>query len=323
MGKIKKITEKELVGGTQGTDIYPVTSVKAVYDENNERLDNILNRRGVVNISTNYNADHIAEVLTLEQAIAKVPSKDRVLGFQGKFLSENGWKSYVFIGDSIADWTNKTKWNNYLTGTDIVQESGEAEDKVMSQKAITIAIADETTRAKSAEQAIIYDISAHNNGVVFESLSAILSSSNLNTLIPTSVRHGGMSIRFIQSSDNKYVQYRLMSDTFNITVANWERYNDVTASNQSFSDLDISDEEGNVIARFSDGEFQTKNFDTTNTPSQAEDNSTAEFQISDPDGNIIAEFQGGHFRTKEFNSRNVSGAEIVKDAQGRNILLFK
>lgn len=140
MGKIKKITENELVGGAQNTDIYPVTSVKAVYDENNERLDHILNRRGVINISTNYNADHIAEVLTLEQAIAKVPSKDRVLGFQGKFLSENGWKSYVFIGDSIADWTNKTKWNNYLTGTDVVQEPGDSEDKVVSQKALNDAL---------------------------------------------------------------------------------------------------------------------------------------------------------------------------------------
>ena len=136
MGKIKKILENELVGGTQTTDVYPVTSVKAVYDENNERLDHILNRRGVVNISTNYNANHTAEVLTLEQAIAKVPSKDRVLGFQGRFLSENGWKSYVFIGASIADWTNKTKWNNYLTGTDIVQELGDSEDKVVSQFAL-------------------------------------------------------------------------------------------------------------------------------------------------------------------------------------------
>ena len=42
MGKIKKILENELVGGTQATDVYPVTSTKAVYDENNERLDNIL-----------------------------------------------------------------------------------------------------------------------------------------------------------------------------------------------------------------------------------------------------------------------------------------
>ena len=42
MGKIKKILENELVGGTQTTDVYPVTSVKAIYDENNERLDKIL-----------------------------------------------------------------------------------------------------------------------------------------------------------------------------------------------------------------------------------------------------------------------------------------
>lgn len=75
MGKIKKLLESELVGGTQSSDVYPVTSVKAVYDEENERLDNIINRRGVVNISTNYNSDHIVEVLTLKQAIAKVPSK--------------------------------------------------------------------------------------------------------------------------------------------------------------------------------------------------------------------------------------------------------
>ena len=44
MGKIKKILETELVGGTQSTDVYPVTSVKAVYDENNERIDNIISK---------------------------------------------------------------------------------------------------------------------------------------------------------------------------------------------------------------------------------------------------------------------------------------
>lgn len=110
MGKIKKITENELVGGIQTTDVYPVTSVKAVYDENNERLDSILNRRGVVNISTNYNSDHTAEVLTLEQAIAKIPSSDRVLGFTGTFLTSNGWESYQFIGSSISEWLDAKKW---------------------------------------------------------------------------------------------------------------------------------------------------------------------------------------------------------------------
>lgn len=110
MGRIKKISENELVGGTKTTDIYPVTSIKAVYDESNERLDHILNRRGVLNISTNYNADHLAEVLTLSQAIAKVPSSDRVIGFQGKYLASDGWHTIIFTGDSLVNWGDKTKW---------------------------------------------------------------------------------------------------------------------------------------------------------------------------------------------------------------------
>ena len=43
----------------------------------------------------------------------------------------------------------------------------------------------------------IYDVTAHNNGVTFESLSALLSSENISTLIPSAIRCGGMSIRFI------------------------------------------------------------------------------------------------------------------------------
>lgn len=41
-------------------------------------------RGGIVNISTNYNSTNTAEVLTLAQALSKVPNTDRVLGFQGK-----------------------------------------------------------------------------------------------------------------------------------------------------------------------------------------------------------------------------------------------
>lgn len=42
MGKIKKILETELVGGIQSTDVYPVTSTKAVYDTNNKVLDDYI-----------------------------------------------------------------------------------------------------------------------------------------------------------------------------------------------------------------------------------------------------------------------------------------
>lgn len=42
MGRIKKLIETELVGGSSSTDIYPVTSTKAVYDTSNKDLDTIL-----------------------------------------------------------------------------------------------------------------------------------------------------------------------------------------------------------------------------------------------------------------------------------------
>ena len=139
MGKIKKILENELVGGTQTTDIYPVTSIKAVYDENNERLDHIL----------------------------------------------------------------------------------EASDEKLSE----------------LESEVIYDVSSRNNGAVFESLQSLLSSPEVNSLIPTSVRCGGMSIRFI-NSNNRYVQYRYMGikatgkpNPF-LDSANW-RCTDVTIISES------------------------------------------------------------------------------------------
>lgn len=82
-----------------------------------------------------------------------------------------------------------------------------------------------TTRL-ATEQEIIYDVSARNGGVVFKSLSALLSSSDLRTLIPASVRHGGMSIRFIQgseqSSDNNYVQARLIAQSFTTNITKWQ-----------------------------------------------------------------------------------------------------
>ena len=70
---------------------------------------------------------------------------------------------------------------------------------------------------------IVYDVTANNSGATFASLSALLSSGSLSTLIPTDVRKGGMQIRFVLSSDNKYVQYRLTADEFSTDVDDWER----------------------------------------------------------------------------------------------------
>ena len=75
----------------------------------------------------------------------------------------------------------------------------------------------------------VFDISAyHATGgtlATYADLSAALDSNNGGG-VPQSLQKGGMSVKFVQSSDNKYVQYRLMADTFNTTVTNWQGVDD-------------------------------------------------------------------------------------------------
>lgn len=69
-----------------------------------------------------------------------------------------------------------------------------------------------------------FDISAYNavGGVLakYDDLTAALGTNGAN--VPADARKPGMSVCFVQNADNKYVQYRLMSDSFNTTVSNWQ-----------------------------------------------------------------------------------------------------
>ena len=68
---------------------------------------------------------------------------------------------------------------------------------------------------------VVYDISK-TTGQTYETLSDALSGNN----VPSEVREGGMSVRFVHTGDNKYVQYRYMSSSTAkadfINVANWQ-----------------------------------------------------------------------------------------------------
>ena len=68
-----------------------------------------------------------------------------------------------------------------------------------------------------------FDLSAYNavGGTLttYADLNAALTALNA---LPAAYKKGGMSLKFVQSSDNKYVQFRLMSNSFNTTVSNWQ-----------------------------------------------------------------------------------------------------
>ena len=72
-------------------------------------------------------------------------------------------------------------------------------------------------------------------------------------------------------------------------------------------DLDITDPQGNVIARFADGHIQTKEFDSSNLPDTSDfpklaepEGTSADLYICDSYGNTIVLFDGGNVETKNF-----------------------
>lgn len=65
----------------------------------------------------------------------------------------------------------------------------------------------------------VYDISARHSGTKYADLAAALGTDGAN--VPVGVRKGGMSVKFVQSSDNNYIRYNLVADEFTTDVTKW------------------------------------------------------------------------------------------------------
>ena len=76
-----------------------------------------------------------------------------------------------------------------------------------------------------------FDISSYHaiDGVLakYADLAAALGTNGAN--IPDDLRKGGMSVKFVQSSDNMYVQYRCMANAFSTTITDWQGVNEAQA----------------------------------------------------------------------------------------------
>lgn len=110
--------------------------------------------------------------------------------------------------------------------------TGQIMNSVLNQMVDNLAEEASTTEKLSElESEVIYDVTANNSGATFASLSALLSSEDLSTLIPITARCGGMSIRFVKSSDNKYVQFRCMANEFTTNVTQWQGVDEEPTAN--------------------------------------------------------------------------------------------
>lgn len=189
MGVIRKLKDKELVGGTQDEEVYPVTSTQSVYNSQNKTLDQLLALNLPINISANYSANYSATysatAYSLQEAISAVPLYDRRIGFVGTFLSKdltpNKWVTIQYNGVSVdsSSWVNPDNWVQMLSELDIVQSSGNSEDKVMSQKAVK-----EFVEGYN-DSKVVYDLS------LFDALS--FGDNVSNAFVPISGGFDGMT----------------------------------------------------------------------------------------------------------------------------------
>ena len=76
----------------------------------------------------------------------------------------------------------------------------------------------------------VFDISEYHAGAKYADLAAALDSNNGGG-VPQSLQKGGMSVKFVLNSDNKYVQCRLMADEFSANPEDW--YNDYVSVSQN------------------------------------------------------------------------------------------
>lgn len=225
------------------------------------------------------------------------------------------------------------------------------------------------TRAESDHAAVevyvdslgAFDISAYHatGGVLakYADLTAALGTNGAN--IPDTIRKGGMSVKFVLTSDNKYVQFRYMGTEITGTpnpfldTTNWIDEDEIKSSNAPFVDLNIEDDNHNALVSFAEGHIRTKNFDSSKnaiTTQQKEKlnsieegaqvndvnvsplNDLSDFSVSDPNGNTLLLLRNGHIRTKNFDSANslkksikilFIGNSVTQDHVGYLPYLFK
>ena len=118
---------------------------------------------------------------------------------------------------------------------------------------------------------------------VLESIQAILSNIGFenipefdeeeNYTIGEIVRYGKLVYVFISDHNAGLWDENDVEET---TIKQF-----INVSDDIDTDLDISDESGHVLARFSNGHIKVKNFDSANLPIELENISDTDFDISD------------------------------------------
>lgn len=215
------------------------TNVQQAIDEV-DSISHFAKKGGIVNVSTNYNSTNTIEVLTLKQAIAKVPSSDRVLGFTMTFLSSDGWKNYQFTGTTINNWTDINNWIRIVDNKQLDNATKPINDKV---------------------DGIESNIRQYYAGTKASLENAIAS-------VPQSYQVGGLVLTF--DKDGKSLSYKLTTSDWSTILDNWDINQGTVINNNNTTNISgdiINNPDGEDLAsvdsklQFADHGYMPNNID--------------------------------------------------------------
>lgn len=180
----------------------------------------------------------MANYSTLKAAVANVVKTNGTKAITGanlqsvllSIINSVGGGGYIFKGVATPSTSAGTPDENvfYLGGAGTYANFGTSVTVPVGSICVFKYNGTWTCEQIMVENGGVFDISAFKavGGTLatYADLASALGTNGAN--VPEGVRKGGMSIKFVQSPDNKYVQYRLMSDSFNTTVANWQGVDD-------------------------------------------------------------------------------------------------
>jgi hypothetical protein len=119
----------------------------------------------------------------------------RVGSWDGTQYNANSYSEYAWNGSSYV--LLNVKETGIATGSDFDNPTPAQRELVTTVGSVLDGISEG-----------VFDLTA-KTGDSYATLADALTAAN--TAIPTNKKRGGMSIKFVQSSDNKYVQFRCMA----------------------------------------------------------------------------------------------------------------
>ena len=194
------------------------------------------------------------------------------------------------------------------------------------------------TRAESDHDAVevfveslgAFDLSQHNAvGGVLAKYATLQDAITALNALPASYKYGGMSFKFVQSSDNNYKRFDLIADEFTTDVTQWQGVDEELAENNNLiankavakyirpdlgeSDkLQVCDDMGNVAFSIGEEGITAKKADIDNVKSkEVADKDGVEFTASDEEGNVAFSVNSNGVNAKRFNICDVHG-HIIK-----------